>query len=173
MRVYQPIWHRIRANPGVRVPIECPSSYMQRVILAVKKERAMDKVYNRVSAARNKTGIVYKSTANHPEKQGIAVVSFILIEYAAVDISDLKYLVKFPPAPDLMERIGVKELEAEYYSAVRSTEYADMNYEMDSLTQTQITITKGVDNVSITGDSWERNGQSNFIPGSLDGLSIR
>lgn len=129
MRTYQPIWQRIRANPGKRVPIECPNSYMQRVILAVKKERAMDKLYNTVSAARNKTGIVYKSTAPHAEKQGIAVVSFILIEYAAVGISDLKYLVKFPPPQDLNSQIGLKEMEAEYYSKVTVDPYADMKFE--------------------------------------------
>jgi len=129
VRTYQPIWHRIRANPGIRVPIECPTSYMQRVILAVKKERGADKLYNRISAARNKTGIVYKSTAPHAEKQGIAVVSFILIEYAAVGLSDLKYLVRYPPDRDLMDKIGVKELEAEYYSSVKSDMFADMNYE--------------------------------------------
>lgn len=129
MRTYQPIWQRIRANPGKRVPIECPNSYMQRVILAVKKERAMDKLYNTVSAARNKTGIVYKSTAPHAEKQGIAVVSFILIEYAAVGISDLKYLVKFPPDRDLMDKIGLKEMEAEYYSRVPIDIAADFKFE--------------------------------------------
>jgi len=129
LRTYQPIWQRIRANPGVRVPIECPNSFMQRVILAVKKERAMDKLYNRVSAARKKTGIVYKSTAVHPEKQGVAVVSFILIEYAAVDYSGLKYLVKYPPSRTLESDIGLKELEAEMFDRVKVDIFADMNYE--------------------------------------------
>lgn len=129
VRLYQPIWQRIRANPGVRVPIECPNSFMQRVILAVKKERAADKLYNRVSLARNKTGIVYKSTAPHAEKHGMAVVSFILIEYAAVGYSDLKYLVKYPPSRTLEQDIGLKELEAEMFDRIHGDIFADMNYE--------------------------------------------
>lgn len=129
MRTYQPIWQRIRANPGVRVPIECPNSFMQRVILAVKKERAMDKVYNRVTASKNKAGIVYKSTAPHAEKQGIAVVSFILIEYTAIDYSDLKYLVKYPPPQNLAQLIGLKEMETEHYNHVAYDPYADIKYE--------------------------------------------
>lgn len=129
MRLYQPIWQRVRANPGIRVPIECPNAFTLRVCLAVKKERAMDKVYNRVTAAKRKQGIVYKTIATHPEKDGFAMVSFVLIEYSAGDYSDLKYLVRFPPPPNLAELIGLKEMEAEMYNRVPRIPDADIVYE--------------------------------------------
>lgn len=108
---------------------------MQRVILAVKKERAADKLYNRISLARGKQGIVYKSTAPHSSKENVAVVSFILVEYAAGSYSDLKYLVKFPPPMDLAEQIGLAELEAETVSVItaKADKFADMKYELEHI----------------------------------------
>lgn len=84
MRTYQPIWERIRANPGKRVPIEVPSIYLSRLLKAVKKEKTEDVTYKNVRTAQNKTGILYKSTAPHLTRPGYLVCTFILREFLVV-----------------------------------------------------------------------------------------
>lgn len=81
MRTYQPIWERIRANPGVRVPIEVPEVYLSRLLKAVNREKDQDATYRNVRASQKKTGILYKSTAPHRTRPGFIVCTFVLREY--------------------------------------------------------------------------------------------
>jgi len=101
MRTYQPIWERIRANPGVPVPIEVPAIYLSRLLKAVNKEKNEDNTYKQVRAAQKKTGVLYKSTAPHRTRTGFIVCTYILREYdVALSLSDLKSVVRDqPPLP--------------------------------------------------------------------------
>lgn len=81
MRTYQPIWERIRANPGVRVPIEVPAIYLSRLLKAVNREKDQDSTYRNVRASQKKTGILYKSTAPHRTRDAYIVCTFVLREY--------------------------------------------------------------------------------------------
>lgn len=106
MRTYQPIWERIRANPGIRVPIEVPSVYLSRLLKAVNREKDQDATYRNVRASQRKTGILYKSTAPHTSRTGYIVCTFILREYDVLLSARDKQSVKRsePPLPEILAR---------------------------------------------------------------------
>lgn len=106
MRTYQPIWERIRANPGVRVPIEVPAVYLSRLLKAVNREKDQDSTYRNVRTSQRKTGIMYKSTAPHTSREGYIVCTFILREYDVILSYKDKQGVKRvePPLPEVLAR---------------------------------------------------------------------
>jgi hypothetical protein len=114
MRTYQPIWERIRANPGKRVPIEVPAIYLSRLLKAVNKEKDQDHAYRNVRATQNKTGVMYKSTAPHPTREGFLICTFVLREYdTLLSFADKQQVRRRqPPLPgQLANDIGLAELE--------------------------------------------------------------
>lgn len=118
MRTYQPIWERIRANPGIRVPIEVPSIYLSRLLKAVNREKDQDATYRNVRAAQRKTGILYKSTARHVSREGFIVCTFILREFDVLLNNSDKHSVikKEPPLPEVL----AKELDMVAFDFVPS-----------------------------------------------------
>lgn len=110
MRTYQPIWERIRTNPGVQVPIEVPTVYLSRLLKAVNREKDQDSTYKQVRASQNKQGILYKSTAPHRTRTGYTVCTFVLREYGMLlRLKDLKSVVRSePPLPaDLLKALDM------------------------------------------------------------------
>lgn len=118
MRTYQPIWERIRANPGLRVPIEVPSVYLSRLLKAVNREKDQDATYRNVRAAQRKTGILYKSTAMHPTRPEFLVCTFILREFDVLLNNRDKHSVvrSEPPLPEVL----AKELDMVAFDFVPS-----------------------------------------------------
>lgn len=119
MRSYLPIWERIRANPGRRVPIEVPAIYLPRLVNAMKKEKNTDIAYKNARTAQGKTGVVYKSTAPHPTKPGYIVCTYILREFSVVlgDSDKHSVVKKEPPMPEVL----AKELDMVAFDFVPST----------------------------------------------------
>lgn len=118
MRTYQPIWERIRANPGLRVPIEVPSVYLSRLLKAVNREKDQDATYRNVRASQRKTGILYKSTAPHATRPDFLVCTFILREFdVLLNNSDKHSVVRNqPPLPEVL----AKELDMVAFDFVPS-----------------------------------------------------
>jgi hypothetical protein len=106
MRTYQPIWERIRANPGIRVPIEVPAVYLSRLLKAVNREKDQDATYRNVRASQSKTGILYKSTAPHRTRSDYIVCTFILREYdVLLSYKDRQSVNRSePPLPEVLAK---------------------------------------------------------------------
>jgi hypothetical protein len=137
VRAYQPIWERIRANPGKLVPIEVPAAFVARVMKAVEKEKHEDIRYRNVRKSQGKQGIVYRSREPHPSKPGIVRLIFILREFAIIHDSSFKnptgnnYLVRNPPPISLNEDLAFVEIPSVAYNFTPTGKdiYASINWD--------------------------------------------
>lgn len=124
MRTYQPIWHRIRANPNKYVPIEVPDAFVARISKAVTKEKDEDLLYKNIRKSQGRFGIIYKKREPHPSKAGLVRLIFMLREFTIMTDSSfinktgLKYLVKHPPSATLAEELGFETMPAVPFNAV-------------------------------------------------------
>ena len=110
-RSYTVIWDRVKANPDKGVPVDVLYPFVSRVYRAVKNEKYYDRDYRARMIALGQTGILYMHVADHPTDDKYKRVTFLLRQYATINIADSYYLRKYPPSVNLVTALGLESLE--------------------------------------------------------------